>query len=82
MHFLLWSGLPLLQIRIITQDVSQYMVKIIKQQGGYVQKKLGSFSVHLHNTVNLTYKPEAGKKSNSPCEKEKNQDHNHCVTKV
>lgn len=63
---MLWSGLLLLQIRIITQEVFQYMVKIIKQQGRYVQKTLGSFSVHLHNTVNLTYKPEAGKKSNSP----------------
>lgn len=62
---MLWSGLPLLQTRIIMQDVSQYMVKIIKQQGRYVQNTLWSFSVHLHNTVNLTYKPEAGKKSDS-----------------
>lgn len=66
---MLWPSLQLLQIRIITEDVSQYMVKIIKQQGGYVQKTLWSFSVHFHNTVNLTYKPEAGKKSNSPWNK-------------
>lgn len=40
LHFMLWSGLPLLQIRITTQDVFQYMVKIIKQQERYVQKTL------------------------------------------
>ena len=66
LYFMLQFALQLLQIRIITQDVFQYIVKIIKQQGRYVQKTLWSLSVHFHNTVNLTYKPEAGKKSNSP----------------
>jgi len=49
----------------------------------YLQLMVGGSSlVHLHDTVDLPHKPEAGEKSDTSCQKEETEHHDARVTEI